>query len=329
MKSGMVAFGIVLIPTLLVAAEPNFTIHYPVSSNTSHDIVYLFAHGLGATQHQAQALMPKDNNYWILQEPLAGFDFPDSRPTHMDYDPKLVNLGQTLDMERLLFAYNRTRAEFPNHKIVLGGISRGAVAALNTAALNPEEFAANVSCIIADSPFDSFNNVVKHLLKRFHIGWIPFSRKLAIRYVKKTFPQFDINGIFPINIVHFIPLDMPIMIVCVESDKTIPSKSYCMLYTLLAQTGHQHVYLLKLAAGNHGKLIMGPEGEVYQNAIHAFYKRYNLPHEEQFAKKGEPILRFCQPNLQDMKKYVKKLKRLQKKNKRTLLLEDSPCLASN
>ena len=312
MKNSIMAFTTLLVPALLLAAEPNFTIHYP-SPITDHNIVYLFAHGLGANQHQAQALMPKNNSHWILQEPLAGFDFPDSRPKHMDYDPKLVNLGQSLDIERLLFAYHKTRNEFPNHKIVLSGISRGAVTILNTAALNPEEFATNVGCIIAESPFDSFSSVVKHLLKRFHIGWIPFSRKLAIRYVKKTFPQFDINGIFPINIAHLIPPGMPIMIVCVDPDKTVPSKSPCMLYTLLVETGHTEVYLLKLAAGNHGKLIMGPEGEVYQNVIHAFYKRYELPYEESFAKKGESILRFCQPNLQEMNKYVKKLKKLRKK----------------
>lgn len=312
MKSSIMNINTLLLPSLLFGSDPNFIIHFPQDNN--HSTVYLSAHGLGATQQQAQALLPH-NKYWIINMPLAVFDFPDAKPSHLEYDPKQVNLGQQADIDRLRYAYYKTRQELPHHDIVLTGVSRGAVTAYNCIALHKLE---NVKALVLESPFDTFNSVVKHLLRRFHIGWIPFSRKLAIRYVKKTFPLFDINGIFPLNISHMMPCDIPILIVHSKKDKTIPIKSSRLIYCALLQNGHKDVYLLELNEGDHGKLIAGPEGELYQNVVHAFYKKYNLPHNPTFAQRGEAILKNCQPSLESMKKYAKKLKKRQKKMLETI-----------
>ena len=216
MNSSTMMLNTLLLPSMLLGAEPNFMIHLPPACAT-HSVVYLSAHGLGATQHQAQALLPH-NKYWILNRPLAVFDFPDAKPAQMEYDPKQVNLGQQADIDRLRYAYYKTRQELPNHDIILTGVSRGAVTAFNCMALHKLE---HIKALVLESPFDTFNNVVKHLLRRFHIGWIPFSRKLAIRYVKKTFPLFDINGIFPLHVSHLMPQDLPVLLVHAKTDKTI------------------------------------------------------------------------------------------------------------
>lgn len=310
MKSALMVISALLIPSLLLGAEPNFTIHFPLETITTHSTVYLSAHGLGATQNQAQALLPDNNKYWIINKPLAVFDFPDAKPTHMEYDTKQVNLGQQPDIDRLRYAYYKTRQELPNHDIVLTGISRGAVTAFNCMALHQLE---NVKALVLESPFDTFNNVVKHLLRRFHIGWIPFSKKLAIRYVKKTFPSFDINGVFPLNVAHMMPCDMPILLFHGRLDRTIPLKSSCLIYCALLENGNKNVYLLIVDEGDHGKLITGPQGELIQNVTHAFYKKHNLPHDPIFAQRGEAALKNCQPSLQEMKKYMKKLKKLKKR----------------
>lgn len=312
MKNTIMVMNTLLIPSLLFGTEPNFTIHFP-QEPINHSIVYLSSHGLGATQSQALSLLPENNKYWILNKPLAVFDFPDAKPNHMEYDTRQVNLGQQADIDRLRYAYYKTRQELPNHGIVLTGISRGAVTALNCMALHNLD---NILAMVLESPFDTFNNVVKHLLRRFHIGWIPFSRKLAIRYIKKTFPTFDINGIFPINVAHMIPLNMPILLVHAQTDRTIPIKSSRLIYCALLASGHTNVYLLELEEGNHGKLITGPNGEIFQNVTHAFYKKYNLPHNPLFAQQGEELLKRCQPSLHDMKKYMKKLKKIIKKMKK-------------
>ncbi len=319
MKSFIMTINALLIPSLLFGSEPNFTIHYPQETN-NHSVVYLSAHGLGATQNQAQALLPDNNKYWIINKPLAVFDFPDAKPNHMEYDTKQVNLGQQADIDRFLYAYYKTCQLFPSHFKVVHGISRGAVTAFNAAALNKLE---NIKALVLESPFDTFNNVVKHLLRRFHVGWIPFSRKLAIRYVKKTFPSFDINGIFPLNVAHMMPIDVPILLIHGRLDRTIPLKSSCLIYCALLENGNKNVYLLIVDEGDHGKLIAGPHGELIQNVTHAFYKKQNLPHDPIFAQRGEAELKNCQPSLQEMKKYMKKLKKLKKKiNKKNVEIFD-------
>jgi pimeloyl-ACP methyl ester carboxylesterase len=314
MNSSSMMLNTLLLPSMLLGTEPNFMIHLPPPDSMT-SVVYLYAHGLGATQQQAQALLPH-NKHWILNRPLAAFDFPDSKPAYMEYDPKHVNLGQQADIDRLRYAYWRTRQELPDYMMVIGAVSRGAVTAFNCMALHQLEY---VKALVLESPFDTFANVVKHLLRRFHIGWIPFSRKLAIRYVKKTFPSFDINGVFPLTVAHMIPHDLPIIIIHGKRDKTIPIKSSRLIYCALLENGHKDVYLLELDEGDHGKLIAGPNGEIYQNVVHAFYRRYDLPHDPLLAQRGEAILNQCQPSLDSMKRYVKKLKKIRKKMKRDLL----------
>ena len=322
MNSSTMMLNTLLLPSLLLGAgaEPNFTIHMPQDFTPTHSIVYLFAHGLGATQQQAQSLLPH-NKYSIINTPCADFDFGDAKkpstnakPTQLEYDAKQVNLGQQADIDRLRYAYYKARQEFPDHYYVFVGPSRGAVTILNCMALYNLD---RVKALVLESPFDTFNNVVKHLLRRFHIGWIPFSKKLAIRYVKKTFPQFDMNGIFPLTVCHMMP-KIPILLVHGEPDKTIPIKSSRLIYYALREN-NPDVYLLELPDGQHGKLIAGPQGELYQNVVNAFYRKYNLPHNSVFAQRGEAFLHQCQPSLDSMKKYGKKLRKIRRRMQRSLM----------
>ena len=62
-----------------------------------------------------------------------------------------------------------------------------------------------IGALVLESPFDSIKNVIKHLLKRFRMNWIPFSHKIGHRIAKKNFPLLDLNGIIPINLIHKIP----------------------------------------------------------------------------------------------------------------------------
>jgi hypothetical protein len=104
-------------------------------------------------------------------------------------------------------------------------------------------------------------------------------------------------------------LHLPILFVHSHKDKVVPIKSSQRLYLLLKMLGHEHVYLLELNAGLHGKLIIGPEAETYQNVVHAFYKKYNLAYNEHFALKGESFLAQCQPSIVDVVCRIKKIQK--------------------
>lgn len=297
------ALASIHIPFMTMCTDPNYTLHRPVGYTPWDNISYLFAHGLGATQAQAHALLPTNNHYWILNKPLALFDFPDARPNPLEYNREFVNLGQQLDIDRLRFAFCKTQQELPSHEFVLAGISRGAVTIMNYMGIHADPC---VKALVLESPFDTFKNVVEHLLKRFHVGWLPFSKKIALKYVKKTFPNFDVQGLFPKKTISSIPAHLPIILIHSLKDKTIPVKSAYKLYLKLVTSGHQHVYLLVLPHGEHGKLLQGPSGELYQNTVHAFYKQYNLPHEAEFALRGHDTLKLCQPSLEEIRLMIKK-----------------------
>jgi fermentation-respiration switch protein FrsA (DUF1100 family) len=294
--------GSIFLPVLLNTAEPNFIIQYCTDSNCPREkIGYFFAHGLGATQEQG--LFFSATNKWILNKPLVLFDFPDAKNNNMEYYADKVNLGQELDIQRLEWSFKQAINELPDYKLVLAGISRGAATIINFLALNqPQPIAA----LILESPFDTLRSIIKHLLRRFHVNWIPFSKRLAYKIAKKNFPLLNLDGIFPIHVIQKIPTSIPIFIVHSKRDKVIPINSSRQLYKALLLAGHTDVYILELASGEHGKLAQGLEGELYRNVVHAFYKKYHLPHNPSWAQAGEIMLLYCQPTLEEIIKRIRK-----------------------
>lgn len=301
MKGRIASISVSLVGILAsycLATDPNITIRNSHAADSQY--VYIFAHGLGAYQKQALDLYARykdflvSPNYWVLNEPLAIFDFPDAKTKENEYHAKLVNLAQKADMERLEHIYNEVVRQFPGKKIILVGLSRGASVIINLMATKKLD---NVAAIILESPFDTLKSIVIHLLNRYHIHWLPYARNLGFKIAKKHFPSLDINGIFPMQIISKMPA-VPILFVHSRKDKVIPINSSRKLYVKLALAGHKDIYLLELKNGLHGKILASPEGELYQNAVHAFYKKYDLPHDPQLAILGESLL--VQPTVPDV-----------------------------
>lgn len=290
------------IHVLTYTMHDNFTIH---QGTTAHDksTVYLFAHGFGATHQQGLRLFSRDycHQRWLMDYPIALFDFPDAKNDNNDYLRKYVNLGQEKDIERLRLAYTKTVELFPNHAIILVGISRGATTIINfVACYHPE----NVKALVLESPFDLLSSVIKHLLGRFHISWLPFAKKISTTLCQHYFPAINLNGVFPLATVDKIPANMPIIFIHSQKDSVIPITSSQRLYNKLKQTGHDHVYILELASGDHGKLIQGSDGNSYLYAVHAFYKKYGYAHDHDFAQKGAYLLAYCQPSSNEIKNRI-------------------------
>lgn len=270
---------------------------------STQKIGYLFAHGLGATQEQASIFLPAGNsNQWIIKKPAILFDFPDAKGI-MEYHHEFVNLGQELDIKRLAFVLDHACQSIPDHKFILTGVSRGAATIINYAALNQP---SSIAALILESPFDTLKNVIKHLLRRFCVNWIPYSKEIAYKIAKKNFPLLNIDGIVPLDVINRINKEIPILIIHSQRDKTISINSSRNLYSMLIRAGHAHVYLLELASGDHGKLLQGIEGPLYHSVVHAFYKKYHLPCNPLFAQTGEAMLKYCRPTLDEINKRIRK-----------------------
>ncbi len=266
-------------------------------------IAYVFAHGLGANKSQACKLFNPLSKQSILCGPVGIFDFPDAKPSENVFYKKYVNLGQSRDIERLSYACDRTLEQVSDcNGIVLLGISRGSATILNLAAINKD---IPIRAIIAEASFDTLKSVVKHLLKRFHVSWIPFSRKISTKIANNWFQDLNIKGLFPIDIVANIDKNIPILLVHSRKDSVVPIASSYVLYIALLASGHKHVYLLELPSGDHGKLMQS-NNKLYQNAVHAFYKKNNLPYNKACAAKAEHILAQCKPSIKEVRTRIKK-----------------------
>lgn len=295
-----------LFPTLL----PEALISYSVLNDSSHESTtcYLFAHGFGATQEQAcrTHVKTKPELPWLIDRPLVLFNFPDAKNDCGGVLRKEVNLGQETDIQCLKDAYIKACTDFPeNIGFVLTGISRGATTILNFFEKLSHKEQSRIKALVLESPFEALTSVMDHLLQRFYISWMPFAQDFAHAICTTAFPKINMNGPFAIHTVEKIPTNVPIILIHSKQDKVIPVNSSRMLYQKLKKAGNNNVYLVELASGDHGKVMNGPDASYCAYVVHAFYKKYNLPHKSDFAEKGLSLLDICQPNINQIHHYLK------------------------
>lgn len=265
--------------------------------------VYLFSHGLAGNKNQAYLYTKESekngnkrrSDRYILGEPLVTFDYPDCTDRFWKVKRSATTLGQETEIAELELHYNsiveNSQTEEPH--IVIFGISRGASAVVNF--LGTAERPA-IKAAIVESPFDSFLTVQRHLAKRLFLHWIPGIQAICRGITKIVFPKYASNGIHPIDAVKNIRKDLPILFICSKQDELVHYLCTVNLYHTLRKSGHEHAYILILNQGDHGKLLHNTIGSTYQNVVHAFYKKYDMPHDEVAARYGKSKLAKCQPD---------------------------------
>lgn len=270
--------------------------------------VYLFSHGLAGSRNQAYLytkVSQKDgelieNERYILDEPLVTFDYPDSTTRFWKVRRSMTTLGQENEIAELEHHYESILEQSTQKEphIVLFGISRGASAAINF--LGTDERAA-IAAAVVESPFDCFETVQRFLAKRIFLHWIPGIQTICRGITKVVFPKYTPAGLHPIDAVINIRKDLPILFICSKQDELVPYQCTLNLYHALRQSGHEHAYILILNHGAHGQLLHKSIGSSYQSVVHAFYKKYNIPHDETLARQGKSRLAKCQPKFDHVK----------------------------
>lgn len=288
--------------TIIIALSCSILHSEPISP------VYLFSHGLAGSRNQAYLYTKtsqKDgelivHDRYILDEPLVTFDYPDSTDRFWKVRRSLTTLGQESEIAELERHYELIieRSENDEPHIVLFGISRGASAAVSF--LGTAERPA-ICAAIVESPFDCFETVQRFLAKRIFIHWIPGIQAICRGITKMVFPKYTPTGLHPINAVTNIRKDLPILFICSKQDELVPYQCTVNLYHALRQAGHEHAYILILNHGAHGQLLHKSIGSSYQSVVHAFYKKYNMPHDEKLARNGKARLAKCQPKFDHVK----------------------------
>lgn len=280
-------------------------------------ITYVFCHGLGSSGsealryvkgHSLELMVEQNNNiickksvslqganpFFILYEPVCFFHFPyaHQRDIYQSTDgvihfkkgipsPEKTSLGQELEI-----AFLHTQLSQIQDDCVLFGRSLGAaslITYLGHLAEHNLSHTIQVKALIVEAPFDTIENV---LWNRFSLlnwtGLVRLGRKIL-------YQNYNSKGIKPLDSIEKIFPNIPILFVHSKKDTLIHWKSSLRLYKRLCQQGRKNVHFFILDAADHNNATEGSDGLNYRNVVHAFYKKYGLPHDSDFACQGQAL----------------------------------------
>ncbi len=254
---------------------------------------YLFSHGIADSRKQALWYLESVDSRkpYIVKHPLISFNYPDAYDGLFKINRLQSSLAQDNEVSKLAQIFFASINEL--EKAVLVGVSRGASALVNFEALYGPE---NVAALVLESPFDCVDSILTELINTAKLSWIPGIKKNGLGIMSFIFCKYKPNGMRPIDLCERIKKDLPILIICSTQDALVPVWSSINLYLALRESGHSHAYILVLPRGNHAKLINDRlHGPLYQQVTHAFYQKFDLPHDPHLANLGAPLLANCQP----------------------------------
>jgi hypothetical protein len=261
--------------------------------------ITLFSHGIADSHKQAYAYAKSYkkngilhfNDRYLIHTPYVSFNYPDATDKFYRVNWTETSFGQENEIGRLNLAYKHIMDRYEDCNVILWGLSRGAS--------NQSIFAGlynhydNIKAILLESPYNSMTEVIESMMHKKNLGWMPVSYGESL--AEFIFKKYTRYGWSPKKVLDKISKDIPVLIICSEEDNTVPCSSSINVYKNLVAAGHKHTYILILEHGRHAQILQGPDGEIYQDVVNAFYKKYNLPHSPESAAKGEPLLALCQP----------------------------------
>lgn len=251
----------------------------------------IFAHGILDSGEQVTSYtQQKAGRHAIIFRPYATFNFADACTV---YGLKLCkfwncSFGQENDIQTLDNAYRQLVERFPLHDMILVGMSRGSSVIISyVATYHPKE----VKALVLESPFDRVQSALDAAVDQIPlIISCVVTRALASSILRTIACNYNPCALQPVDLIDKISLDLPVLLIASEEDKLVRIQSTYALYKKLCNAGHQHVYLLRLTKGRHSKLLHAENGQQYAQVVHAFYQKYNLPHDPILAEQGQELL---------------------------------------
>jgi|GEM_PF-610638 hypothetical protein len=296
-KGGMLMMKKIKVIFLLTIAS--FFIPTIPNNPPPEKITSLFSHGIADTRLQAYRYAqitpngPLNDRYIINNQHhiLISFNYPDAGKSY-HINRKETSLAQENEVKSLHEAHANIHQDLG---IVGLGVSRGASAFFVWLGTHPDESKIqNIRALVLESPFDSIDSVLRYIIGEKLYKSVRI-RAFCHGLVSFIFSKYDKNYITPIEAAPKVPKNIPILIICSEEDTRVPADLSKKLYDELRATGHDAAHFVKLKYGFHGKLIESADSETYRNVVHAFYKKYELPHHEEYAQLGQSILDASQP----------------------------------
>lgn len=255
-----------------------FLLCFWIQISMTEQIITFFVHGIADSKKQALPFAKNSNKPYLIEGPLVSFDL-DCVHSYIRINMPHCSLGQENELEQIAHEWQKMVEQFPHADgFIIIGVSRGASAIINfLGTYKPEK----VRAVILESPFDTIEHVISYRANRWGIPATIIRNAIPL-----IFWQFDPHGLMPIDTIHRINEDIPMLFVTVENDHSVPPMSAINLLNIRKEDGFINGYHLHLPSGRHGKLMAGPSATLYQNVVHAFYAHYQLPHNELYARIG-------------------------------------------
>jgi len=287
-----------MIQKRLIVKKIAFFLLFSTIANIHAQVWYLFSHGIADTYKQAYKYVKTykigkntfHNTQYLITRPFLTFNYPDAHEGFLRINRNETSFAQDNEIARLKLRFEKTmryaqEKEPGDNEIIIFGLSRGASAALNLVALYN---LPAVKALVLESPFDSVATIIDNKRKQLHLEWL--SHDTGEYIMENIFRRYDRNGVRPIDLVSKIRKDLPILIICSKKDQLVPCHSSVKLYQKLKESGHNAVHLFITDHGKHSKILEAQDGDTYQAVVHAFYKKYGLPHNTEFALQGKKYL---------------------------------------
>lgn len=184
-------------------------------------------------------------------------------------------LGQKDDIELITQAINNC-----NQKIIGVGIETGAATWINAAANNAN--ISKIKALVLESPFANANEIIYSVS---YLKYLPGGEFIAKKIAKFILPKYDPEGVQPIESIKNISnKNLPIFIIHSKADNIISINHSRRLYLEFLKYGFTNVYLIEAKHATHNEILNNIDYRIYQKTLHAFYKKFNIPFNEQLAK---------------------------------------------
>lgn len=166
-------------------------------------------------------------------------------------NPFKINLAQEEDLKHIAKEMESIEGD-----IVIYGCSRGASCSISVLPYLSEEVLSRVKLVVAESPFDSVENVIDFRYPR------PLN--YLIRLLLKL-TKYKANGPSPLSMVPHLPKHIPIVVIASQADEVVGVKSTMDLTWKLSEHVDR-LFIIPLHNSSHG----GYTGDNLEDTVHYY-----------------------------------------------------------
>ena len=175
---------------------------------------------------------------------------------------KTITFG-ILERQDVMNWIRYANGRFGNVPILLSGVSMGAATVLMVSGMDLPE---NVTCVIADCPYDAPSNIIKKVLGQ-DMGMPVKIVYPLIRLGGMLYGKFNLNADSPVEAVKRARI--PILLIHGDDDRFVPHPMSCNIYAAAPEKIEFHTIP---GAGHALNYVTDPEG--YTEIVNAFTAKY-------------------------------------------------------